>query len=92
MTGARNALLVVDDKPMNVELLNTLPDAEGYHVVTATDGVEAWAVLERGEYDFQAVLLDRMMPNMNGMEVLAKIKAHPTFPTLPIIWNHRHHS
>ena len=85
MTCARNALLVVDDKPMNVELLKTLLDAEGYLVVTATDGVEAWAVLERGEYDFQAVLLDRMMPNMNGMEVLAKIKVHPTFQTLPII-------
>ena len=85
MTNSHNALLVVDDKPMNVELLGTLLESEGYQVVTATDGVEAWKVLEGEEHHFQAVLLDRKMPNMNGMEVLAKIKAHPTFQTLPII-------
>ena len=85
MTPSHDALLVVDDRPMNVELLRTLLESEGYQVVTATDGVEAWAVLERGEYDIQAILLDRIMPNMNGMEVLTKIKAHPTLQTLPII-------
>ena len=85
MTNSHNTLLVVDDKPMNVELLQTLLEADGYLVVTATDGVEACTILEQGQYDFQAILLDRMMPNMNGMEVLGKIKAHPTLQILPII-------
>ena len=85
MKSTRNTLLVVDDKLTNIELVKTILEAEGYLVVTATDGAEAWELLEQGDYDFQAILLDRKMPNMNGMEVLAKIKAHHTLQTLPII-------
>lgn len=78
-------LLLVDDEPFNLEILaEHLTDA-GYHVETAIDGESAWDILLASGDQFDAVLLDRMMPGINGMEVLKRIKAHPQLQNLPVV-------
>ncbi len=78
-------VLAVDDKQTNLEVLGAILKSGGYEVATAADGEEAWEVLQRRGQDFQAILLDRIMPNMSGLEVLEKIKAHPTLHAIPVI-------
>jgi DNA-binding response OmpR family regulator len=78
-------VLVVDDEPLNVEILTEVLGEAGYETVTAFDGVEGWKALQSAPDRFDGVLLDRMMPNMNGMELLARIKSSPPHAMLPVI-------
>ena len=68
-------VLVVDDVSANVKLLEARLSAEYFDVVTAMSGVEALAICERAECDI--VLLDVMMPDMDGFEVCRRIKQNP---------------
>jgi two-component system cell cycle response regulator len=70
MTGR---ILVVDDIEANVRLLQAKLQAEYYHVLTAADGATALAIAAEEKPDL--VLLDVMMPHVDGRDVLAKIKA-----------------
>jgi len=85
MRNENDVVLAVDDKATNLVLLTGMLESEGYQVVTATDGVQAWETLESNRHDFQAVLLDRVMPNMDGLEVLKKMKGHPRIQSIPVI-------
>ncbi len=76
-------VLVVDDVVPNLKLLEARLTAEYFDVVTATNGFEALEICERGECDI--VLLDVMMPGMDGFEVCRKLKANPETLHLPII-------
>jgi two-component system cell cycle response regulator len=76
-------VLVVDDVPANVKLLDARLSAEYFDVVTATNGRDALAICERGECDI--VLLDVMMPDMDGFEVCRRLKASPTTHHLPVV-------
>jgi len=67
-------ILVVDDDPNAVDILRTYLEARGYKVATARDGKEALARLE--EVRPALVLLDVMMPGMDGWEVARAIKRH----------------
>ncbi len=78
-------LLVVDDEDFNLEIIQEYLDDVDYALVTASNGKEAWSILEADPGRFSAVLLDRMMPEMNGMEVLSKIKGHGELQLLPVI-------
>jgi DNA-binding response OmpR family regulator len=78
-------ILVVDDEPFNLEILIEYLEDENYRTVSALNGVLAWELLEQTPESFDAVLLDRMMPEMDGMEVLARIKSHSTLKYLPVI-------
>lgn len=78
-------ILVVDDDVFNLEILSEHLEDAGYEPVTVTNGVEAWALLEESPARFDAVLLDRMMPEMDGIEVLGRIKQHPDLKTIPVI-------
>lgn len=69
------AILVVDDDPSAVEIVQTYLEARGYRVATASDGREALAKFE--EVRPALVLLDVMMPGMDGWEVARIIKNHP---------------
>lgn len=82
---AQARILIVDDEPFNIEILTEHLENCGYLVEPAYDGLEAWELLQREEVRFDAILLDRMMPRMNGMELLAKIKQLDRFKTLPVI-------
>ena len=76
-------VLVVDDVPANVKLLEARLSAEYFDVVTAMSGEEALAICERAECD--VVLLDVMMPNMDGLEVCRRLKAGPTTHHIPVV-------
>jgi len=76
-------VLVVDDVPANVKLLEARLSAEYFDVATATSGAEALALCERAECDI--VLLDVMMPDMDGFEVCRKLKSNPATHHIPVI-------
>jgi putative two-component system response regulator len=76
-------ILVADDQASNRELFNELLTAQGFKVVIAADGIEALDQLSRVPIDL--VLLDIMMPQLNGFEVCEKIKANPDTYLIPVI-------
>ncbi len=76
-------ILVVDDVPANVKLLEARLSAEYFDVVTASCGAEALEICERGECDI--VLLDVMMPDMDGFEVCRRLKASPATHFVPVV-------
>ena len=67
-----NTVLVVDDVPVNIQLLSTYLSSEGYFVISAKNGLEALDQIKKNRPDL--VLLDVMMPKMNGFEVCEIIK------------------
>lgn len=79
-------LLVVEDDEFNRDLLHELLSNVGYDVTLAEDGEEAWRILQSGQQQFAAILLDRMMPRLDGMGLLALIKADPRFADVPVIF------
>src|ERR1700750_2676495 len=76
-------ILVVDDIPANVKLLEARLTAEYFDVTTAMSGREALAICERAQCDI--VLLDVMMPEMDGFEVCAKLKGNPVPPHVRVL-------
>jgi len=76
-------VLVVDDVPANVKLLEARLSAEYFDVVTAMSGREALAICKRAECDL--VLLDVMMPDMDGFEVCRRLKSNPATHHIPVV-------
>jgi two-component system cell cycle response regulator len=76
-------VLVVDDVPANVRLLEARLTAEYFDVITAMSGKEALAICERAECDL--VLLDVMMPDMDGLEVCRRLKSNPATHHIPVV-------
>ncbi len=76
-------ILVVDDVPANVKLLEARLSAEYFDVTTAYSGAEALAVAERAECDI--VLLDVMMPDMDGFEVCRRLKSNTLTHHIPVV-------
>lgn len=78
-------VLVVDDEPQVRELLEAILGRNGYEVETAEDGLEAWERLQGDGEAIDVVLLDWLMPRMDGLELLRTIKEHPRLRTTPVI-------
>ena len=78
------SILVVDDKPDNVRLLSTILTEKGYQVRKALNGPRAIATVQ--EFPPHLILLDVMMPEMNGYEVCTKLKASPKTSSIPVIF------
>ncbi len=76
-------VLVVDDIPANVKLLEARLSAEYFDVATAYNGAEALALAERAECDI--ILLDVMMPDMDGFEVCRRLKSNPVTHHIPVV-------
>ncbi len=76
-------ILAVDDAPENVEILRARLEANGYEVVTAFDGEQGLARALETEPDL--VLLDVMMPKMDGIEVLKHLKQHTALRFVPVV-------
>ncbi len=76
-------LLVVDDDPINRRLLASYLQREGHEVVTANDGGAGWETVRREPFD--VVLLDVLMPELDGYEVLEHIRADADLRHLPVI-------
>ena len=76
-------ILIVDDQPMNVDILKTRLAVHGYELLTATDGAEALTIASTQHPDL--ILLDIMMPKIDGIEVCKRLKADTSLPFMPII-------
>ena len=77
------SILVVDDEENNRDILARRLSKDGFAVTTAMDGKEAIQALERERFDL--ILLDFMMPEMDGLQVLQTIQLNPSFATTPVI-------
>ena len=82
-SGRSGRILVVDDVGSNRDLLSRRLQHDGHTVVTADSGRSALACLAQQEFDL--VLLDILMPDMNGIEVLSRLKADPRTRHIPVI-------
>lgn len=83
MTDAGATVLVVDDEPMNLQLLQDLLEPRGYTVLTAPDGETGLALASGRKPD--VVLLDVMMPRLSGFEVCRRLKTDPGTAMIPVL-------
>jgi CheY-like chemotaxis protein/anti-sigma regulatory factor (Ser/Thr protein kinase) len=85
MSVERSRLLVVDDEEFNREIIAEYLEDEPWDLTMAQDGRSALALLHAPEAAFDAVVLDRMMPEIDGLEVLRHIRQDPSLQGLPVI-------
>jgi CheY-like chemotaxis protein len=82
-TAMSGLVLVVDDNDDNLRIIQEILRTRGFTVRLARDGASALRAL--GEEKPDVVLLDVMMPEMDGIQVLDRIRANPQFASLPVI-------
>ena len=87
MTANISSILVVDDNDMQVSLIQHHLKSLNHqcNVETAVNGIEAWNMLETNPDKYCTVLLDRNMPGLLGIEVLTRMREHPTLKDVPVI-------
>ncbi|MFK8067681.1 MAG: response regulator [Gammaproteobacteria bacterium] len=78
-------ILIVDDEPFNLEILTENLAEKNYTIETAVDGQDALEKLESDPKKYDVILLDRVMPRLDGMEALKRIKSHPDLKNCPVI-------
>jgi adenylate cyclase len=76
-------ILIVDDNDANRDILQTRLSEHGYELLQAADGEEALAIAKECQPDL--ILLDIMMPNMDGVEVSRRLRADPATASIPIV-------
>lgn len=84
MKPADSTILIVDDTPANLRLLSHVLTKEGYAYIEASDGEKALQLAEKHHPDL--ILLDIMMPGMDGFEVVKQLKAEENLAEIPIIF------
>ncbi|MCY7355399.1 MAG: hybrid sensor histidine kinase/response regulator [Lysobacter sp.] len=77
-------ILVVDDQPANLRVVTALLSRHGYAVITAADGETALSICEQQTPDL--ILLDMMMPGMDGFALLSQLKQRPEFLRMPVVF------
>ena len=80
---AQPKIVVVDDTPTNIRVLEAVLTPRGYVVLAATSGREALELISRERPDL--ILLDIMMPEMDGYEVCRRLRSDPATRALPIV-------
>ena len=85
MTKQLPHILIVDDEELNREIILEILDGQAYKLSTAEDGKIAWELLKDSTDTFDVIILDRMMPDMDGMELLTRIRNHPRLIHCPVI-------
>ena len=81
---AKPTILVVDDQPINIKLLQRKLERQDMHVLVAYNGLQCLEIVEQTIPDL--ILLDVMMPEMDGIETCMQLKANPATETIPIIF------
>lgn len=81
----RNTILVVDDEPTNCEVASIILTTLGHTVVTCSNGAEAVALCLADPGRFDAVLMDVLMPVMDGLEAIRRLRAEPSTQGIPIV-------
>jgi CheY-like chemotaxis protein len=82
-TSGASTILVIDDDPAVQDLMQRFLNREGFQVVTAASGQEGLRLAREQTPD--AIVLDVMMPNMNGWVVLSALKADPDLASIPVV-------
>lgn len=82
---ADNRVLVVDDEQLNLVIIEEFLGDEGLELVLHSDPLAAWDALQRSDSDFSLVVLDRMMPGLDGIEFLRRMKGEVRFAAIPVI-------
>ncbi len=77
-------ILIVDDEEFNLDILTDFLSDAGYEVISAADGEQGLMQLKKHP-DVDVIVVDRMMPNMNGIEMLQHIKKDPLYKDIPAI-------
>lgn len=77
-------ILIVEDNPVNAEMVRLSLEREHYETVLAPDGEEALTLLEQHP-DVALVITDVMMPNIGGLEMVERIRQRPEWKTLPVV-------
>ena len=85
MSEHRPSILVVDDEITSRKILVHILRQEEYRITEAVNGEDAWSRLQKNPDAFDAVLLDRMMPGIDGLEVLRMMKEHEQLRSIPVI-------
>lgn len=83
-TSRNNVIMVVDDSPDTLSYINDTLETSGYSVLVALEGSQALAILERIRPDM--ILLDAIMPHMDGFETCRRIKDNPQISGIPVIF------
>jgi two-component system, cell cycle response regulator DivK len=78
-----NSILIVDDSSTNLVLLEAILQEEGYKTYTALNAKEAYASIAKYKPDL--ILLDLLMPQVSGFDILEKLKAFPSTSEIPVI-------
>lgn len=77
-------ILVIDDEPLNNKLIAVYLEEEPYTIVSVHSSKEAWTILH-GDQEFDLILLDRMLPDIDGIEFTKMLKQDPLLKHIPII-------
>jgi DNA-binding response OmpR family regulator len=77
-------ILIIEDDPLVSEILTEYLDDAGYAYDTANNGREGVEKLQAGD-DYNVILLDRMMPEMNGIAFMEYIRSHAEYNHIPVI-------
>ncbi|MBT3351620.1 MAG: response regulator [Nitrospinaceae bacterium] len=80
---AAHKLLLVDDEVVGLEIMKDLLESSGYQIETAQSGTEA---LEKFSPEIDLIVLDVMLPGMDGYEVAEQVRSHATHGDVPIIF------
>jgi CheY-like chemotaxis protein len=78
-------VLVVDDEPISLKMLVTYLEGGGHHVQVATNGLRAWEMLSTLPGAFDVLILDWMMPEMSGIDLMDRLQQHDDLSRIPVI-------
>lgn len=79
-----NVLLIEPDEAFAASVQAALPN-HGFYVETATNGTDAWMILATFKHEFDVILLDLSLPDIDGLELLAKIRRSPKNRATPVV-------
>jgi CheY-like chemotaxis protein len=81
----QHTILVVEDDLLNLDMIAEGLSDKGFEVITAESGIEALRILETTEKQIKVIILDWMMPEMSGLELMGLLKEDDAFKHIPVI-------
>src|SRR5690606_20663818 len=84
-TGSAPRILLAEDSAFFRNQVLSVFEQNGYQVIACEDGLEAWEALQSGEHEFDVIVTDIEMPNLNGFELCRRVKESPLLKHLPVI-------